>query len=50
MKVKSDQGQAVNKNGNCLAQIFKEDIAREKSSLGLVFDQAKVHMLENSWR
>ncbi|XP_063412309.1 uncharacterized protein LOC134695064 [Mytilus trossulus] len=48
--IESDQGQAVNKNVNFLAKIFKEDIAKEKSSLGLVLDQTQVDILESSWR
>ncbi|CAG2186308.1 Receptor-type guanylate cyclase gcy-9,Adenylate cyclase,Receptor-type guanylate cyclase gcy-7,Receptor-type guanylate cyclase gcy-22,Receptor-type guanylate cyclase gcy-11,Guanylyl cyclase GC-E,Receptor-type guanylate cyclase gcy-17,Retinal guanylyl cyclase 1,Receptor-type guanylate cyclase gcy-12,Guanylate cyclase 2G,Olfactory guanylyl cyclase GC-D,Receptor-type guanylate cyclase gcy-3,Receptor-type guanylate cyclase gcy-23,Receptor-type guanylate cyclase gcy-20,Receptor-type guanylate cyclase gcy-19,Reti len=48
--IESEQGQAVNKNVNFLAKIFKEDIAKEKSSLGLVLDQTQVDILESSWR
>jgi len=33
-----------------LSQIFKHDIAKEKSSVGSILDQAKDNILANSWQ
>lgn len=35
---------------NDLSQLFRDDIAKEKSNAGLILDQAQVNILENSWR
>ena len=44
---KSDE---VQTSSNLLSQIFKHDIAKEKSSVGSILDQAKVNILANSWQ
>jgi hypothetical protein len=37
-------------SSNLLSQIFKHDIAKEKSSVGSILDQAKDNILANSWQ
>ncbi|CAG2190111.1 unnamed protein product [Mytilus edulis] len=46
-QVKSDERQTTT---NVLSQIFSEDLSKEKSSVGLILDQAQVNILESSWR
>ena len=49
---KSVEGQksSETKQVDVLSKIFKEDIQRQKSSVGLVLDQSQVNILDSSWR
>lgn len=45
---KSDEGQV--KRPNLLSKVFKDEVKKQESSVGLVLDQAQVEILEGSWR